>query len=312
MFKFYSQLLFSFHLSIKRFINPKSLAYNYTINGEKKVITEVIVWFGLIIAIFFGALVLFGLFFTVKEWEKTAILRFGRITRISGPGLHTKVPLIENTIPIDLRTRTVDLRRQSAITKDNISIVIDAVVFMKIEDPKKLILQIGANQFQEAVAKYAQSSIRDIVGKYTLDALLENREEIASKLKVKVDSLTNKWGIDVINAEIQDINLPADMQRAFAVQAEAEREAKAVVITAEAEKKAAVNYAEASIILQKTTFGFQLRSLQTLADVSKDQSNTIIFALPTETLVKMGIEGIAAASSINSSAARKRTEKQPK
>ena len=116
-------------------------------------ITEVIVWFGLIIGLFLGAMVLFGLFFTVKEWEKTAIMRFGRITKIIGPGLHTKVPLIDNTIPVDLRTRTVDLRRQSAITKDNISVVIDAVVFMKIEDPKKLILEIGAGQFQDAVAQ---------------------------------------------------------------------------------------------------------------------------------------------------------------
>lgn len=254
-------------------------------------------------------MILFGLFFTVKEWEKTAIMRFGRITRISGPGLHVKAPIIDNTIPVDLRTRTVDLRRQSAITKDNISVAIDAVVFMKVEEPKKLILEIGANQFLEAVAKYAQSSIRDIVGKYTLDALLENREEIASKLKIKVDSVTNKWGIDVANAEIQDITLPADMQRAFAVQAEAQREAKAVIITAQAEAKAAENYNVASEKLAKSQYGFQLRSLQTLADVSKDQSNTIIFALPTETLTKMGIEGIAAASSINSSAARSRVKR---
>lgn len=273
-------------------------------------ITEVIVWFGLIIGLFIGAMILFGLFFTVKEWEKTAILRFGKITRISGPGLHTKVPLIDNTIPVDLRTRTVDLRRQSAISKDNISVMIDAVVFMKIEDPKKLILEIGARQFQEAVAKYAQSSIRDIVGRYTLDALLENREEIASKLKTKVDSLTNKWGIDVTNAEIQDINLPSDMQRAFAVQAEAEREAKAIQIKAKAELEASDVLRRAAENLNKSPNSIQLRMLETLTDVSKDQSNTIIFALPTETLLNTGAGGLAAMASINSSAARKRVEKK--
>jgi regulator of protease activity HflC (stomatin/prohibitin superfamily) len=105
-------------------------------------------------------MILFGLFFTVKEWEQTAVMRFGKITRISGPGLHVKAPILDNTIPVDLRTRTVDLRRQSAITKDNISVTIDAVVFMKIEEPKKLILEIGADRFQEAVAKYAQSSMK--------------------------------------------------------------------------------------------------------------------------------------------------------
>ena len=273
-------------------------------------ITEVIIWFGLIIGLFIGAMILFGLFFTVKEWEKTAIMRFGRITRISGPGLHTKVPLIDNTIPVDLRTRTVDLRRQSAISKDNISVMIDAVVFMKIEDPKKLILEIGARQFQEAVAKYAQSSIRDIVGRYTLDALLENREEIASKLKTKVDSLTNKWGIDVTNAEIQDINLPSDMQRAFAVQAEAEREAKAIQIKAKAELEASDVLRRAAETLNKSPNSIQLRMLETLTDVSKDQSNTIIFALPTETLLNTGAGGLAAMASINSSSARERMEKK--
>jgi regulator of protease activity HflC (stomatin/prohibitin superfamily) len=209
-----------------------------------------------------------------------------------------------------LRTRTVDLRRQSAITKDNISVTIDAVVFMKIEEPKKLILEIGADRFQEAVAKYAQSSIRDIVGKYSLDALLENREEIASELKIKVDSLTNKWGIDVTNAEIQDINLPADMQRAFEVQAEAERESKAIQIKAQAELKASDILRRAAETLDKSPNSIQLRMLETLTDVSKDQSNTIIFALPTETLLKAGVGGLAAMASINSSDARKRIEKQ--
>lgn len=255
-------------------------------------------------------MILFGLFFTVKEWEQTAVMRFGKITRISGPGLHVKAPILDNTIPVDLRTRTVDLRRQSAITKDNISVTIDAVVFMKIEEPKKLILEIGADRFQEAVAKYAQSSIRDIVGKYSLDALLENREEIASELKIKVDSLTNKWGIDVTNAEIQDINLPADMQRAFAVQAEAERESKAIQIKAQAELKASDILRRAAETLDKSPNSIQLRMLETLTDVSKDQSNTIIFALPTETLLKAGVGGLAAMASINSSDARKRIEKQ--
>lgn len=255
-------------------------------------------------------MILFGLFYTVKEWESTAIMRFGRIKRVSGPGLHVKAPLLDSTITVDLRTQTVDLRRQSAITKDNISVAIDAVVFMKVEEAKKLILQIGPRQFKDAVAKFAQSSIRDIVGKYSLDALLENREEIASQLKIKVDSLTNKWGIDVTNAEIQDIILPGDMQRAFAVQAEAEREARAIQIKAAAELKASDVLRRAAETLDKSPNSIQLRMLETLTDVSKDQSNTIIFALPTETLLNSGVGGLAAMASINSSAARERLEKK--
>ena len=276
---------------------------------ENDILSETIIWILLISGLTFGGLIIFGFFYTVKQWEKTAIMRFGKIVKLSGPGLHFKVPFIDTTIPVDLRTQTVDLRRQSAITKDNISIVIDAVVFMKIEDPEKLILQIGQNQFQEAVAKYAQSSIRDIIGKYSLDALLENREEIAGQLKIKVDSLTNKWGIDVTNAEIQDITLPSDMQRAFAVQAEAEREARAIQIKANAELKASDILRQATENLNKSPNSIQLRMLETLSDVSKDQSNTIIFALPTETLLKAGVGGLAAMASINSSAAREKVTK---
>lgn len=272
-------------------------------------LSETIIWILLISGVTFVGLIIFGFFYTVKQWEKTAIMRFGKIVKLSGPGLHSKVPFIDTTIPVDLRTQTVDLRRQSAITKDNISIVIDAVVFMRIEEPEKLILQIGQNQFQEAVAKYAQSSIRDIIGKYSLDALLENREEIAGQLKIKVDSLTNKWGIDVTNAEIQDITLPADMQRAFAVQAEAERESRAIQIKANAELKASNILRQAAENLNKSPNSIQLRMLETLTDVSKDQSNTIIFALPTETLLKAGVGGLAAMASINSSAAREKVEK---
>jgi len=276
---------------------------------ENDILSETIIWILLISGVTFGGLIIFGFFYTVKQWEKTAIMRFGKIVKLSGPGLHSKVPFIDTTIPVDLRTQTVDLRRQSAITKDNISIVIDAVVFMKIEDPEKLILQIGQNQFQEAVAKYAQSSIRDIIGKYSLDALLENREEIAGQLKIKVDSLTNKWGIDVTNAEIQDITLPSDMQRAFAVQAEAERESRAIQIKANAELKASDILRQAAENLNKSPNSIQLRMLETLTDVSKDQSNTIIFALPTETLLKAGVGGLAAMASINSSASREKVKK---
>ncbi len=241
--------------------------------------------------------------YIVKQWEKAVVLRFGKITQITEAGLHFKTPIIESVMHIDFRTQTLEMERQVAITKDNISIGIDAVVFMKIEDAQKFVLNI--ENYRSAVTKYAQASMRDLVGKYSLNDLLTSRAEIAQTLKVKVDELVKAWGIDVTNVEIQDISLPEDMKRAFAVRAEAERESEAIILKAHAELDASENYKKAALNLKENN-AMQLRILETVKQVSKDQSNTIIFALPTETLKSMGIAGIAAAASINSSDARRR------
>jgi len=241
--------------------------------------------------------------YIVKQWQKAVILRFGKITKITEAGLHFKTPLIESVILVDLRTQTLEMERQVAITKDNISIGIDAVVFMKIEDAQKFVLNI--EDYRSAVTKYAQASMRDLVGKYSLNDLLTSRAEIAQSLKAKVDELAKAWGIDVTNVEIQDISLPEDMKRAFAVRAEAERESEAIIIKAHAELEASKNYKGAALNL-KDPGALQLRILETIKQISKDQSNTIIFALPTETLTSIGAGGLAAMASINSSDARKR------
>jgi len=233
--------------------------------------------------------------YVVKQWEKVAVLRFGRIIKITETGLHFRIPFIDSLWRVDLRMETVDMKGQAAITKDNISVGIDAVLFMKVEDAEKVILKIV--NYHEAVAKYGQTSIRNIIGKYTLNDLLSKRVEIATELKKVIDELSVQWGVDIAKAELQDIALPADMKRAFAVQAEAERESKAVLIKAEAEfeasktlKKAAQNMADPNAM--------QLRVLSTINDVSKDQSNTIILALPLETLRAAGIQGVASLSAI--------------
>lgn len=170
----------------------------------------------LIIAILLG-----GSIFTVNQWEKTAVLRFGKIVRMAEPGLNFRIPIVESTLRVDMRMQSLRLERQFTITKDNISVGIDAVVFMKVEDPQKTILAI--EDYRDGVMKYSQTSMRDIIGKYKLNELLENREEIALALEKKVDELSKSWGVDINKAEIQDIALPEDMKRAFAVQAEAER-----------------------------------------------------------------------------------------
>ena len=243
------------------------------------------------------AFILFaGSIYVVKQWENVAIIRLGKIVKIVEAGLHFRIPFLDSLRRVDLRMQTVDMKGQMAITKDNISVGIDAVVFMRIEDAKNLILKI--KNYYEAVSKYAQTSIRNVIGRYTLDDLLESREEIAITLKNVIDELSKEWGVDITRAELQDISLPADMKRAFAVQAEAERESKAVLVKAKAELEASVMLAKAAENM-KDPNAMQLRILSTVNDVSKDQSNTIILALPLETLKSAGIQGVASLSSIS-------------
>ncbi|TEU09266.1 hypothetical protein E3J20_06740 [Candidatus Bathyarchaeota archaeon] len=185
----------------------------------------------------------------------------------------------------------------SAITKDNISGGIDAVVFMTIENPERVITQII--NFRDAVSKYAQTAIRNIVGQYNFDDLLESREEIAIRLKEEIDKLSKEWGIDIAKAGLQDISLPVDMKRAFAVQAEAERESRAILIKADAELLASSKLAEAAKNMGDLN-AIQLRIFSTVNDVSKDQSNTIILALPLETLKAAGIQGVVSLLAIGS------------
>jgi regulator of protease activity HflC (stomatin/prohibitin superfamily) len=234
--------------------------------------------------------------YVVQQWEKGAVFRLGQIKDVVDPGLHFKVPVIDSVRKVDLRTQTIDLMGQSAITKDNISVGIDAVVFMKVEDAERIITRIV--NFRDAVSKYAQTAIRNIIGQYNLDDLLESREEIAIKLKEEIDRLSKDWGIDIARAGLQDISLPADMKRAFAVQAEAERESRAILIKADAELNASTKLAAAAKNMEDPN-AMQLRILSTLNDVSKDQSNTIVLALPLETLRAAGIQGVASISAIS-------------
>jgi len=247
------------------------------------------------------AVVLAGVF-VVPEWERVAVMRFGKLVGVVEPGIRFRIPVVDRIIRVDIRTQTLDLMGQQAITKDNISVIIDAVVFMVVEDPVKLILEI--QDYKTAVSKYAQTAIRNIIGTYDLDALLESREEVAVKLKEEIDILVKEWGIDVTRAGLQDISLPPDMKRAFAVQAEAERESRATQIMANAELLASEKLRQAAENM-KDPVAMQLRILSTINDISKDQSNTIILALPLETLKAAGVGGLAALASI-------RQEKYPK
>jgi regulator of protease activity HflC (stomatin/prohibitin superfamily) len=263
----------------------------------------------LILVLIVIVVLVFGSAFVVKQWERTAVLRFGQIIRIAEPGLNFRIPFIESTYPVDMRMQSIRLDKQFTITSDNISVGIDAVVFMKVEDPQKTIVAI--EDYKDGVMKYTQTSMRDVIGKYKLNELLENREEVASALEKKVDELSKGWGVDITKAELQDIALPEDMKRAFAVQAEAEREAQAVQIKADAELKASEKLKQAAENM-KDPNAMQLRILATVSEASKEAANTIIMALPLETLKYANIGDLGALGSINSSAARRRAEERKK
>jgi regulator of protease activity HflC (stomatin/prohibitin superfamily) len=271
-------------------------------------------WTVAVLSLIFGAFVVLVIFFfsyyIVRQWERVALIRLGRIVKIEEkPGLHFKIPLVDTLYVVDMRMQTIQLKGQTTITKDNISVSIDTVVFTKVEDPMKVILQI--EDYKDAVAKYAQTSIRDIMGKYSLDDLLMKREEVGDAFKDKVDELSKVWGVDITKAEIQDIALPDDMKRAFAVRAEADREAQAVVIKADAELKASTILKQAADNM-KDPNAMQLRILAAVSEASKEAANTIIMALPLETLKYASVGDLGALASINSSAARRRAEDRAK
>jgi len=216
-----------------------------------------------------------------KEWEEAVILRFGKFKRIKKAGIYLKIPFAESVFKRDLRTQTLDIAEQKVITKDNISVGVDAVMWFKVIDTKKSVMKIKDVHY--SVKQFAQTSLRNIVGKKELDELLSKREEVASEIEKILDEASEEWGIDIERVELQNIVLPENMKRIMARQAEAEREKRAVIIKAEGELEAARNLKKASNILAKSRFGLQLRQLATIADVSQDQSNTIIF-VPTEAL----------------------------
>ncbi len=236
------------------------------------------------IAIFYGLLAAVSLFplpATVavnKEWEEAIILRFGKFQRLVGPGFFFKWPYIETFMKQDKRIINLDISRQEVMTKDNISVTVDAVVFVKVVNTKYSIVNI--RNLWDSVMKYAQTTMRDVVGAVELDELLARRDEIAYKIANIVEIETHEWGVDIISVKLQTVELPEDMKRIIARQAEAEREKRAVIIKSEGELTAAVNLENA--VNKMSNRAMYLRTLSSLEDISFDQSNTIVYAIPTD------------------------------
>ncbi len=219
----------------------------------------------------------------VNQYEQGVVLRFGRYNSTKSPGFRFILPFgIDRMFKVDMRLATVDIPRQEVITKDNVTINVDAVVYFRVADSNRAILDV--QNFRLATAQYAQASLRDVVGKVELDTLLSQRDTISNEIKTIVDKATEPWGIDVPDVNIQNVELPNDMKRVIGKQAEAERERRSVITKAQGELEASQNLADAATKLAGTPGALHLRTLTTLNDLSSDQSNTVIFAIPLEVL----------------------------
>ena len=224
----------------------------------------------------------------INQYERGILFIRGKYSRVLNPGWHIIWPIFESCQKIDIRTRAVDVPEQEAITSDNVSIKINAVIYYKVFDAGKALCEV--ENFHYAVGQLAQTTMRNVVGTVTLDQLLTDREKISLNICEIIDKATDPWGVKVENVELKDISLSQEMQRVMAKVAEAEREKNAVITKAEGEVEAAKNLAEAANMMGSTPGALHLRTLSTLNDLSSDQSNTVVFAIPVEVL--RALEGI--------------------
>ena len=216
----------------------------------------------------------------VNQYERGIVLTLGRFSGIKEPGLRFLLPGIQTMRKVDVRTTPIDVPKQEVITKDNVTVSVDAIVYFRVIDAAKAVLE--TTNYVYATSQFAQAALRDVTGNFELEDLLSKREEISGQIKEIVDAQTDKWGIDVESVKLQNIELPSDMKRAMAKQAEAERERRAAIIAAEGEKASAQAVAEAARMLSQTPGGLNIRTLQTLEKISVEPSQKTLVILPTE------------------------------
>lgn len=218
----------------------------------------------------------------VNEYERAVILRLGKFHKVKGPGLILLIPVIDRMRKIDLRTVTLDVPPQEVITRDNVSIRVSAVVYFRVVDPDKAFLQV--EDYYYATSQLSQTTLRSICGQAELDEILAEREKLNMKLQEILDAETEPWGVKVSKVEIKEIDLPEEMKRAMAKQAEAERERRAKIISADGEYQASKTLLEAAKIMSENPITLQLRYLQTLTEIATEKNSTILFPLPIELL----------------------------
>ena len=243
----------------------------------------------IILIVFIGIILLCSIK-QINEYERGILFTCGKFKKILKPGWNIVLPIVNSISKVDIRTKAVDVPEQDAITKDNVSIRINAVIYYKVFDAAKAI--IAVERFQYAVSQLAQTTMRNVVGAVSLDELLVERDKISEEVCNIIDEATDPWGIKVENVELKDVKLPEEMQRVIAKVAEAEREKQAVITKSIGEKEAAENLAEAANVMAASPGALHLRTLATINDISSDQSNTIIFAIPIEVLNAFGKDNL--------------------
>ncbi len=216
----------------------------------------------------------------INQYERGVVLTLGKFTGIREPGLRIVVPLFQRLIKVDTRVNTIDIPKQEVITQDNVTVNVDAVVYFRVKDAEKAVLEVA--NYVYASSQFAQAALRDVTGNIELDSLLSKRDDVSQQIEQIVDTETEKWGIDIENVKIQNIELPQDMKRAMAKQAEAERERRAVIISADGERQAAQGIADAATTLAKSKGGMNIRTLQTLEKISTEPSQKTVFVLPAD------------------------------
>lgn len=234
----------------------------------------------LVPVILLAIFILFSGLRMLYQYERGVVFTLGKFSNIREPGLTFIFPIIQSMRKVDIRIKTAEVPRQEVITKDNIPILVNAVVYFKVINPESAIIKIEDYIF--AIRQYTQAALRDVIGNNDMDFVLQEREKVADAIKEIVDSETSEWGLDVESIKIQEIELPAEMKRAMAKQAEAERERRAVIIASQGELSASENLRQAAQNLSKSSGALTLRTLQTIRDIAADPSEKIILFMPTE------------------------------
>jgi regulator of protease activity HflC (stomatin/prohibitin superfamily) len=235
-----------------------------------------------LMAAVFGVIIVFNAIRVLREYERGVVFRLGRLIGSKGPGVIFLVPIIDRMVKVSLRTVVFDVPPQDVITKDNVSIKVNAVVYFRVVHPDKAIVEV--ENFLMATSQLSQTTLRSILGQSELDDLLAQRDKINKELQIIIDEHTEPWGIKVSNVEVKQIDLPIEMQRAMARQAEAERERRAKIVHAEGEMQASQKLSDAALIISQNPIALQLRFLQTMTEIAADKNSTILFPMPIDLL----------------------------
>ena len=240
----------------------------------------------ILVYVLIGLIIILPLFIKIlREYERAVMFTLGRFTGVKGPGLIIMIPLVQQMVRVDLRTIVMDVPSQDVISHDNVSVKVNAVLYFRVIDPERSIIQV--ENYEVATSQLAQTTLRAVLGKHDLDEMLSERDKLNNDVQTILDHQTDAWGIKVANVEIKHVDIDESMIRAIARQAEAERERRARVINAEGEMQASHKLAEAAEVLSRQENGMQLRYLQTLATIAGEKSSTIVFPVPLDTLRDM-------------------------